>query len=83
VRHAAVVGAPHPKWGEEVRALVVLHEGTHADEQELIEFVRARKGSLHAPKAIEFTDAIPVTNLGKVDRKLIRARYWSGRSRQV
>ena len=83
VRHAAVVGAPHPKWGEEVRALVVLHEGTQAGEQELIEFVRARKGSLHAPKAIEFTDAIPVTNLGKVDRKLIRARYWSGRSRQV
>lgn len=83
VRQAAVVGAPHPKWGEEVRALVVLHEGAQAGEQELIEFVRDRKGGLHAPKAIEFTDSIPLTNLGKVDRKLIRSRYWSGRSRQV
>jgi acyl-CoA synthetase (AMP-forming)/AMP-acid ligase II len=83
VRQAAVVGAPHPKWGEEVRALVVLHEGPRPSEQELIEFVRARKGGLHAPKAIEFADAIPLTNLGKVDRKRIRARYWGGRERRV
>jgi acyl-CoA synthetase (AMP-forming)/AMP-acid ligase II len=83
VRHAAVVGAPHPKWGEEVRALVVLHDGARADERELIEFVRARKGGLHAPKSVEFTDAIPLTNLGKVDRKQIRARYWAGRDRRV
>jgi fatty-acyl-CoA synthase len=32
---------------------------------------------------VEFVDRIPVTNLGKVDKKAIRARYWSGRSRQV
>jgi fatty-acyl-CoA synthase len=83
VRHAAVVGAPHPKWGEEVRALVVLHDGAQASEHDLIEFVRARKGGLHAPKSIEFTDAIPLTNLGKVDRKQIRARYWAGRDRRV
>jgi fatty-acyl-CoA synthase len=83
VRQAAVVGAPHPKWGEEVRALVVLHEGPRPSEQELIEFVRARKGGLHAPKTIEFADAIPLTNLGKVDRKRIRARYWGGRERRV
>lgn len=83
VRQAAVVGAPHEKWGEEVRALVVLHEGARADAGELIEFVRARKGALHAPKAIEFTDRIPLTGLGKVNRKAIRARYWAGRSRNV
>jgi fatty-acyl-CoA synthase len=77
------VGAPHDKWGEEVRALVVLHEGVRVNEQELIDFVRERKGSVHAPKAVEFTDAIPLTNLGKVDRKRIRSVYWSGRRRQV
>lgn len=83
VRQAAVVGAPHEKWGEEVRAVVVLHEGKTASEAELIEFVKARKGSLMAPKRIEFRDAVPLTNLGKLDRKTIRAGFWGGRERMV
>ena len=83
VRQAAVVGVPHDKWGEEVRALVVLHDGSAADATELMAFVRARKGSVAAPKSIEFTDTIPLTPLGKVDRKAIRARYWAGRARGV
>ncbi|NJD33037.1 MAG: AMP-binding protein [Gammaproteobacteria bacterium] len=83
VRQAAVVGVPHEKWGEEVRALVVLQEGVAPDAAALVEFVRARKGSVAAPKSIEFTDAIPLTPLGKVDRKAIRARYWAGRARAV
>lgn len=83
VRQAAVIGVPHEKWGEEVRALVVLKDGVTAEAAELVEFVRARKGSVAAPKSIEFTDAIPLTPLGKVDRKAIRARYWAGRARGV
>ncbi|TAK55278.1 MAG: long-chain fatty acid--CoA ligase [Gammaproteobacteria bacterium] len=83
VRQVAVVGAPHEKWGEEVRALVALHPGTAATAEELIAFVRERKGPLAAPKTIEFADAVPLTNLGKIDRKAIRARYWSGRARMV
>jgi fatty-acyl-CoA synthase len=83
VRQAAVFGAPHAHWGEEVRALVVLHPGAAATEAELIEFVKVRKGGLLAPKAVEFAEAIPLTNLGKVDKKAIRARYWSGRDRRV
>jgi acyl-CoA synthetase (AMP-forming)/AMP-acid ligase II len=83
VRQAAVVGVPHAKWGEEVRALVVLQDGAAPDPAALLEFVRARKGSVAAPKSIEFTDAIPLTPLGKVDRKAIRARYWAGRARGV
>lgn len=83
VRQAAVVGVPHQKWGEEVKALVVLHAGMTAGAEELIDFVKARKGSLMAPKSIDFVDAIPLTNLGKVDKKVIRARYWDGRVRNV
>ena len=83
VRQAAVVGVPHEKWGEEVHALVTLHPGAAVTAEELIDFVRARKGPLAAPKTIEFTDEVPVTNLGKIDRKAIRARYWSGRARMV
>ena len=83
VKGAAVVGVPHEKWGEEVKAIVVLHEGISATEEELIQFVKDRKGSLLSPKTIEFWDEIPLTNLGKLDKKAIRSRYWEGRDRMV
>ncbi len=74
VKGVAVVGVPHEKWGEEVRAIVQLHERAAADEAELIAFVKEKKGSLVAPKCVEFWDEIPLTNLGKIDKKKIRAR---------
>ncbi len=83
VKGAAVIGIPHDKWGEEVKAIVVLHEGRSVSEKELINFVKERKGSLVAPKTIEFWESIPVTNLGKLDKKAIRAKFWEGRDRMV
>jgi len=83
VKGAAVVGVPHEKWGEEVKAIVVLHQGMTATEEEMIKFVKERKGSLLAPKTVEFWDEIPLTNLGKLDKKAIRAKYWEGRERMV
>lgn len=83
VRGAAVVGVPHEKWGEEVKAIVLLHDGSSVTEEELIQFVKDRKGSLLAPKTVEFWDEIPLTNLGKLDKKAIRAIYWEGRDRMV
>jgi len=65
---------PHDKWGEEVCAVVQLHDQAAADEAELIAFVKERKGKLVAPKRVEFWDEIPLTNLGKIDKKEIRAR---------
>lgn len=83
VKGAAVVGVPHDKWGEEVKAIVVLHEGKEASPDELIAFVKDRKGSLMTPKTVEVWEAIPLTNLGKVDKKAIRAKFWEGRDRMV
>ncbi|MCP4984225.1 MAG: AMP-binding protein, partial [Gammaproteobacteria bacterium] len=79
VKGTAVVGVPHEKWGEEVRAIVQLHDGAAVDEAELISFVKERKGSLVAPKCVEFWDEIPLTNLGKIDKKEIRARFRAAR----
>ncbi|MFZ1063681.1 MAG: AMP-binding protein [Acidimicrobiales bacterium] len=83
VKQAAVIGVPHEKWGEELKAVVVLREGASVSEIDLIDFVKSTKGSLMAPKSIDFVDEIPLTNLGKIDKKAIRASYWGGRTRNV
>jgi fatty-acyl-CoA synthase len=75
VRQAAVIGVPHEKWGEAVMAVVVLEPGFSVDAQVLIDSVRARKGAVQAPKFVVFVDAIPVSQLGKPDKKALRARY--------
>ncbi len=79
----SVVGIPDDKWGEAVKAVVVLRDGHSFDEAELIELVKAAKGSHYAPKSIDVVDAIPVSPLGKPDKKALRARYWAGSDRLV
>jgi fatty-acyl-CoA synthase len=83
VSACAVIGVPDEKWGEAVRALVVLRPGASVQPEELIALVREKKGPVYAPKAVEFIDSLPVTPVGKADKKVLRARYWEGRDRQV
>jgi fatty-acyl-CoA synthase len=83
VAMVAVIGIPHPKWGEAVAALVVPRPGTRPDAHALAELVKARKGSAHAPKHIEFVEALPLTGVGKIDKKALRARFWAGQKRMV
>jgi fatty-acyl-CoA synthase len=53
------------------------------DADELINLVKAHKGSAHAPKRVEFVKELPVTAVGKVDKKVLRASFWAGRDRMV
>ncbi|MFD4369906.1 AMP-binding protein [Rhodococcus sp. NPDC058521] len=80
VGSVAVVGVPDEKWGEAVKACVVLRSGQNVDAEELVERVRAAKGSVHAPKSVDFLDELPLTPLGKLDKKTLRARYREGAS---
>jgi fatty-acyl-CoA synthase len=83
VAMCAVIGIPDDKWGEAVTAVVVARKGANPDPVALINLVRASKGSAHAPKQVLFVKDLPVTGVGKVDKKVLRARFWKGRDRMV
>jgi len=81
VSAAAIIGSPDEKWGEAVKAIVVTKDGHVVRAEELIAFVRSRKGPVMTPKSLEFVASLPLTGVGKVDKKALRAPYWTGRRR--
>tara|TARA_A100000171_G_C2083196_1_gene120722 strand:+ start:35 stop:577 length:543 start_codon:yes stop_codon:yes gene_type:complete len=86
VQQVAVIGVPDAQWGESVKAVVVLKPGITADDAltaELKQLVKDAKGSVQAPKSVDYLDAIPLTPVGKPDKKAVRARYWSDQQRSV
>jgi fatty-acyl-CoA synthase len=83
VANVAVIGVPDDKWGEAVHAVIVPRAGKRIKQAELAAFVKEHKGPLHAPESVELVAALPVTTVGKVDKKALRAPYWSGQDRQV
>ena len=76
VRDCAVVGAPHPDWGEAVTAVVELNEGCTLTEAEVIALCKQELGSIRAPKAVHLVPALPRSVNGKVLKKNIRETFW-------
>jgi fatty-acyl-CoA synthase len=83
VLEAAVIAAPDERWGEVPYAVVVLKAGATASEAELVEFCREHLAHYKCPKHIQFIDALPRTATGKIQKNLLRERFWSGKSKRV
>ena len=78
VSAAGVVGRPHEKYGEEVVAFVSLHPGNEATADELVAFAKDRVGKHKYPREVEIVPTIPLTAVGKIDRKALRAQLVGG-----
>ncbi len=90
VAQVGVVGVPDGTWGEAVTAVVVLRAGVDASAAavatltaEIRAMVKERKGAVQAPKQVVLADGLPLTPLGKPDKKALRARFWGDRARAV
>jgi len=90
VAQVCVIGTPDEKWGEAVTAVIVLRPEHPSDAgavaavtAEIQASVKERKGPVHSPKQVIVVDSVPVTALGKPDKKAVRARFWEGADRAV
>jgi len=83
VKEVAVIGVPDDKWGELVKAIVVVKPGTDPSPIELIAHARPKIAAYKLPKSVDFVSELPRTRSGKVKKEELRAPYWKGRSRNV
>ncbi|SFW69983.1 acyl-CoA synthetase [Amycolatopsis australiensis] len=74
VRDCAVVGLPHPKWGEQVTAVVQVHAGREVAAAELREFAKGLLGSVKAPKEVLVWPDLPRSKVGKVLKAEVKAQ---------
>ena len=85
IAQVGVIGTPHEKFGEAVTAVVVLRPDADSDEEavarlteEIQASVKERKGSVQSPKQVIVAESLPLTPLGKPDKKALRAQFWDG-----
>jgi len=76
VKEAAVFGIPHFKWGEAVHAVVAPKEGTTLTAEEIIVFCKDKMAGFKRPRSVEIIKELPKGTFGKIDKKILRDKYW-------
>ena len=83
VAEVAVIGVPDEKWGETVKAVVVLTADEKADAAELIDYARSRLAKFKCPSSIDIVGDLPRNPTGKILKRSLRKPYWDGRERSI
>ncbi len=84
VLQCAVIGIPHPQWGEAVHAVVVVKEGTTLDPADVIGFCKERIGGYKCPRSVEVrTVPLPMSGAGKILKRELRRPFWENQDRRV
>jgi acyl-CoA synthetase (AMP-forming)/AMP-acid ligase II len=83
VAEVAVIGVPDEKWGETIKALVVLRPGIQASERDLIDHCRGLMSHYKCPTSVELRPTLDRTATGKLQKFKLREPYWAGRGRRV
>jgi fatty-acyl-CoA synthase len=83
VSEACVIGAPYEKWGETIKAVVVVRSDSPLSEADLITFCRERMAHFKCPTSVEIRDGLIRTATGKLQKFKLREPYWQSLERKV